>query len=58
VHVWDLAQAHVGIVEQFDKALDRVGVTSTVINLGTGQGVTVRELLSTFERPSAAPSLP
>ena len=45
VHVWDLAQAHVAAVEAFDDALDRVDDISTVINLGTGQGVTVRELL-------------
>jgi UDP-glucose 4-epimerase len=50
VHVWDLAQAHVAVVEQFDKALNRVSAASTVINLGTGEGVTVRELLSTFEK--------
>jgi UDP-glucose 4-epimerase len=49
VHVWDLALAHVAAVEQFDRALDRAQSPSTVLNLGTGQGVTVRELLATFE---------
>ncbi|QWZ08105.1 UDP-glucose 4-epimerase GalE [Nocardioides panacis] len=50
VHVWDLAQAHVAAVEQFDDALASLGTTSSVINIGTGEGVTVRELLSTFEQ--------
>jgi UDP-glucose 4-epimerase len=49
VHVWDLALAHVAAVEQFDRALDRAQGSSTVLNLGTGQGVTVRELLAIFE---------
>lgn len=49
VHVWDLALAHVAAVEQFDRALDSARGPSTVLNLGTGQGVTVRELLATFE---------
>jgi UDP-glucose 4-epimerase len=49
VHVWDLALAHVAAVEQFDRALDRAQSPSTVLNLGTGHGVTVRELLATFE---------
>jgi UDP-glucose 4-epimerase len=49
IHVWDLAQAHVAAVERFDKVLDRVDAPSTVINLGTGDGVTVRELITAFE---------
>jgi UDP-glucose 4-epimerase len=49
VHVWDLAQAHVVAVEQFDKALAAVDAPSTIINVGTGDGVTVRELVSAFE---------
>jgi UDP-glucose 4-epimerase len=48
VHVWDVAQAHVAALERFDEALN--GSTSTVVNIGTGQGVTVRELLAIFER--------
>ena len=50
LHVWDLAQAHVAAVERFDDALAALGTTSSVINIGTGEGVTVRELLSTFEQ--------
>ena len=49
VHVWDLAQAHVAAIEAFDDVLQRVDDTSTVLNVGTGQGVTVRELVATFE---------
>jgi UDP-glucose 4-epimerase len=50
IHVWDLALAHVRALEQFDKVLERSGSPKTVINLGTGNGVTVRELISTVER--------
>lgn len=55
LHVWDLAQAHVRAVEMFDSVLERAGATSTVLNLGTGAGVTVRELLAAFERVFGAP---
>jgi UDP-glucose 4-epimerase len=48
IHVWDLAQAHVRAVERFDDALEQVGAPSTTINLGTGSGVTVRELVTAF----------
>ncbi len=50
IHVWDLARAHVAAVEQFDETLERVGAPSVVLNVGTGDGVTVRELVSAFER--------
>lgn len=50
VHVWDLAQAHVASVEKFDEVLDTVSAPSTIINVGTGRGVTVRELVATFEK--------
>ncbi len=50
VHVWDLAKAHVAAVERFDKVLAQVGAPSTIINVGTGDGVTVRELVASFER--------
>lgn len=45
-----MAQAHVAAVERFDQVLDAVGAPSTIINIGTGEGVTVRELLAAFER--------
>jgi UDP-glucose 4-epimerase len=47
IHVWDLAQAHVLAVEQFDSAM--ASNRFDAINLGTGDGVTVFELLSAFE---------
>ena len=50
IHVWDLALAHVRAVDSFDEVLQRSGASSSVINLGTGSGVTVRELISTVER--------
>jgi UDP-glucose 4-epimerase len=50
VHVWDLARAHVAAVEQFDKVLAAEGAPSAVINVGTGAGVTVRELIAAFEK--------
>lgn len=50
LHVWDLARAHVRAVEKFDEVLETVDAPSVVINVGTGQGVTVRELIASFER--------
>ncbi|MDF1604976.1 UDP-glucose 4-epimerase GalE [Nocardioides sp. YIM 152315] len=49
VHVWDLARAHVRAVERFDRVLAEVDAPSVVLNVGTGQGVTVRELVAAFE---------
>lgn len=53
VHVWDLAQAHVKAVTDFDGVFERAGNPEDrylVINLGTGRGVTVREIVAAFER--------
>ncbi|TKT69329.1 UDP-glucose 4-epimerase GalE [Aquamicrobium sp. LC103] len=47
IHVMDLADAHVRAVEHL---LD--GGASTALNLGTGVGTTVKELLSTVQRVS------
>ncbi|NUS52927.1 MAG: UDP-glucose 4-epimerase GalE [Nocardioidaceae bacterium] len=55
VHVWDLAQAHVAAVERFDDALAKVGGSSVTMNVGTGQGVTVRELVRSFEKVFGSP---
>ena len=49
MHVWDLAKAHVAAVERFDLCIAEEGRSFAVINLGTGNGVTVRELLAAFE---------
>ena len=50
IHVWDLARAHVRAVEKFDEVLAAVDAPSTIINVGTGSGVTVRELVDSFEK--------
>jgi UDP-glucose 4-epimerase len=46
VHVWDLARAHVAALLRFDAALD--GVSHRAVNLGTGSGTTVWELVEAF----------
>ncbi len=53
IHVWDLALAHIKAVTGFDEAFERAGNPADnylVINLGTGNGVTVREILEAFQR--------
>ncbi len=50
IHVWDLARAHVRAVEKFDDVLAATDAPSTVINIGAGEGVTVRELIASFEK--------
>ena len=45
--------AHVRAADQFDRAFEKTEVHDAnylVINLGTGKGVTVRELVEAFER--------
>ena len=60
VHVWDLAAAHVAALTSFDDVLGQA--TSIAVNLGTGTGTTVRELVAAFndvvERPVAAVEAP
>jgi UDP-glucose 4-epimerase len=46
VHVWDLAAAHVSALASFDEIVG--DATSLAINLGTGTGTTVRELVAAF----------
>ncbi|MHA7987747.1 UDP-glucose 4-epimerase GalE [Rathayibacter sp. CAU 1779] len=55
IHVWDLARAHVAALERFDGAVS--GASSTAINLGTGHGTTVRELVRAFEAAVRHPVL-
>jgi len=53
IHVWDLAQAHVKALTGFEDVFNRAGNPTDnylVINLGTGRGVTVKELVAAFER--------
>jgi UDP-glucose 4-epimerase len=55
IHVWDLARAHLSALVDFDHVFKRAGQPIDrylVINLGTGQGVTVRELVAAFEKVS------
>lgn len=49
IHVWDLARAHVAAVEQFDDVLNAASATSRVINIGRGESITVKELITAFE---------
>ena len=49
IHVWDLARAHVAAAERFDDAFEN-GEKYSVINLGTGTGSTVREIVTAFEK--------
>ncbi|MDA3900300.1 MAG: UDP-glucose 4-epimerase GalE [Spirochaetes bacterium] len=50
IHVYDLARAHVSAVEKFESAFLQSGQNDyLVINLGTGNGVTVKELVKAFE---------
>lgn len=52
IHVWDLAQAHVCAVEDIDKAFEKSKKNTSYmpINLGTGKGITVKELVGIFEK--------
>ena len=60
VHIWDLAAAHIAALTNFDDVLG--DADSVAINLGTGTGTTVRELLTAFnnvvECPVAAVEAP
>lgn len=53
IHVWDLARAHVAALEHFDKATEQGPYQ--VFNIGTGNGVTVKELAASFEKISGDP---
>jgi UDP-glucose 4-epimerase len=50
VHVYDLSLAHVLAVERFDSCIALTGSNYGAINLGTGHGVTVKELVASFEK--------
>ena len=53
VHVWDLAAAHVAALRRFDSAL---GTASSIpVNLGTGAGTTVKELLEAYNQVADGP---
>lgn len=54
IHVWDLALAHVAAVQRFDEVVT-ASEPYRVLNIGTGDGVTVRELVAAFERVTKEP---
>ena len=54
IHVWDLATAHVAALRRFDELQASPGAYS-VINLGTGRGTTVRELVDAFNQVASVP---
>ena len=53
IHVWDLALAHVSALQHFDAVT--AGTGFEVINLGTGTGTTVYELVGAFEEATGQP---
>jgi UDP-glucose 4-epimerase len=53
VHVFDLATAHLAALRSFDGVLG--AATSLAINLGTGTGTTVRELVTAFNHVVESP---
>jgi UDP-glucose 4-epimerase len=54
VHVWDIARAHVTALSKFDQLVTDEKPYLT-LNLGTGKGTTVRELLAVFNKISNLP---
>lgn len=50
IHVWDLAAAHVAGLLRFDEVVPKDGPGYEVLNLGTGTGTTVREMVAAFEQ--------
>jgi len=54
IHVWDLADAHVRALVAFDSVLPPGG-THRIIDVGTGTGTTVRELVTAFEKVVGEP---
>ncbi len=56
IHVWDLARAHVAALEEFDAVMAQTTTPGfDVINLGTGTGTTVFELVDAFNLASGTP---
>jgi len=50
IHVWDLALAHVAAAEKFDQVFAEDAGNFSIINLGSGNGVTVKEFVDAFQR--------
>lgn len=50
IHIWDLALAHTAAIRKFDDIVKPGDHGYEVINLGTGQGTTVREVVAAYEK--------
>lgn len=55
LHVWDLALAHVAAIQHFATIFPNNEAGYEVINLGNGQGCTVREMVDAFSRVTGEP---
>jgi UDP-glucose 4-epimerase len=55
IHVWDLAAAHLAGLRRFDEVVGKDGPGYEVLNLGTGAGTTVREVVEAFEQVTGRP---
>jgi UDP-glucose 4-epimerase len=54
IHVWDLADAHIRALQRFDQVIS-MDAPFRAVNLGTGRGTTVRELVTAFNEVSPNP---
>lgn len=55
IHVWDLAEAHLAGLRRFDEVVRKDGPGYEVVNLGTGTGTTVREMVDAFGEVAGEP---
>jgi UDP-glucose 4-epimerase len=55
IHVWDLARAHVHALLRLRVLPPGIGHRYEIINIGTGHGTTVRELLAAFQEVLGRP---
>lgn len=55
IHVWDLAGAHVQALRKFDEVTSSAEAGFRAINLGSGKGTTVLELLNAFAHTTGRP---
>jgi len=53
LHIWDLAKAHVAAIERFDTVTAEEPYR--VINIGRGEGVSVRQLAEAFQTATGEP---
>lgn len=62
IHVWDLAEAHLRALDRFPGLFDATSARHLAINLGSGTGTTVLELVQAFngvvDRPVAIEHAP